>query len=415
MTTTVDEKIFCSECGCLIYGDVYEGTHGRIYCEDCADHMETCNCCGVCLNTDDHMTEVYSSDGDSSFYCEDCFANSTATYCECCGEYFEEDVPMTYVESERGYVCDDCLDEHFTACERCGDMIRCDDAYSFRGNWYCESCYDEISNPQTQIIYGYHDYPMDWEFRGKDDELHFGVELEIENGGEYDDHAIAITSALGFPCDESDELICSHDGSLHDGFEIITQPSTYDYLVNSINWEAGLAEARRLGYRSHNGGNCGLHVHMDTGYFDNLYPTRNDLENNVAALLLNNSAWLKPFCRRERWGYCEFPEKIDWDLSQNEVRRTFRRIGRYAAANFLPYNTIEFRFMRGTLIPSTFKAALQLMSLIGKALAIHKSLKSIESVNVAWFLQAAEQLGYVEFTKEYFNRCKKAAMVEESF
>jgi formylmethanofuran dehydrogenase subunit E len=57
-----------------------------------------------------------------------------------------------YIECEDRYVCDDCLDDHYTRCEDCGqyfpnnDIMYCDDRN------LCETCYDErIDNEDEEI------------------------------------------------------------------------------------------------------------------------------------------------------------------------------------------------------------------------------------------------------------------------
>ena len=44
---------------------------------------------------------------------------------------------------------------------------------------------------------------------------------------------------------------CKHDGSLDEGFEIVTHPMTLDFHLHRMPWERIVEEAKRLGYTSH--------------------------------------------------------------------------------------------------------------------------------------------------------------------
>ena len=128
---------------------MYTTTYGEVYCEDCGC---VCDRCGGVMLRDDAIW-IDSEDG---YVCEDC-VNRYYSRCEECGDYFDND-NISWVESVDGYVCDDCLEEHYTQCYDCGDYFRnysvdectyvestdryvCDDClerYYFR----CDSCGD---------------------------------------------------------------------------------------------------------------------------------------------------------------------------------------------------------------------------------------------------------------------------------
>ena len=61
----------------------------------------------------------------------------------------------------------------------------------------------------------------------------------------------------------NEHIYCKHDGSLDDGFEIVSHPATLEYHTNTIPWKKILDEALEMGYYSHNSGTCGLHVHIN--------------------------------------------------------------------------------------------------------------------------------------------------------
>ena len=83
---------------------------------------------------------------------------------------------------------------------------------------------------------------------------YFGVELEIDEGGEQGDYASQILSQanVGF----TERLYCKHDGSLSNGFELVTHPMSLEYHQEEMPWPEVLRTARSLGYRSHQTQSC---------------------------------------------------------------------------------------------------------------------------------------------------------------
>ena len=51
-----------------------------------------------------------------------------------------------------------------------------------------------------------------------------------------------------------ENLYCKHDGSLDDGFEMVTHPRTLAYHQAEMPWAAILQKAVQMGYTSHQGG-----------------------------------------------------------------------------------------------------------------------------------------------------------------
>ena len=78
-----------------------------------------------------------------------------------------------------------------------------------------------IPNPE----YGYKPEVI---FYGQGDRF-FGVELEIDGGGEYTDNAESILSIANW---EQNLIYCKHDGSLDEGFEIVTHPMSLDFQLH---------------------------------------------------------------------------------------------------------------------------------------------------------------------------------------
>lgn len=153
----MSEKFICSHCGGTFSEDEMTYFDGEMYCEECLDELTViCECCGNRIFADD------SADSDI-------------------------------------VLCRYCYDEHYTTCEACGRTIHYDDACYFDGDDdypYCYSCYNR-RNASTYIHdYGYKPEPI---FYG-DGNRYFGVELEIDDGGHYDENADKISKAGNKDC-----------------------------------------------------------------------------------------------------------------------------------------------------------------------------------------------------------------------
>lgn len=71
-----------------------------------------------------------------------------------------------------------------------------------------------------------------------------GVELEIDGAGEYSGNAKTI---LALANAKEDLIYCKHDGSLDEGFEIVTHPMTLEFHQKNMPWKAVMREAVTMG------------------------------------------------------------------------------------------------------------------------------------------------------------------------
>ena len=412
-----DERFtVCARCGEIIEQDeAYFSPDGEPYCEDCFnDNCVVCERCGETIWSDNAFEVRTSTRGATQEWCEDC-ADNYATRCEDCGEWFSDSINyIRYVLGVERNVCEDCLSESgdYTICDGCGEWYHVDDITTDDdGDEYCPRCWRNLNNERA--IYGYHNYPSGhhWYRLSRPNEtdryknLYFGVELEIDRGGESNEKAKTIKEAFNLRGDY--DITCMHDGSLDNGFELISQPATLQYHLKDYGWQKAMKKAEQLGYVSHNGGTCGLHVHVDREYFNGSFENP---EDSFVILTQNNLDWLKTFSRRKRWNYCQFMNRSDgYEFTPesfkgaddntaleyiSNVRNSNR--GHGVAMNYAGYATIEFRFFRGTLKFQSFAASLQLVEMMCYA-AKHFRKEQLCNVNLKWFKRFAKRRGYDEF------------------
>lgn len=434
------EKIRCVCCGRDFEKDEMQvGLDDRYYCDDCFSlYFSCCEHCGA-LHDSDCMEEVIVRHGITEYWCLDC-VDTEATQCAECRQYFSRDYDeehdvLTLIVSphHRDYcVCDDCYRENdYGCCDGCDNYFHYDDLYFQDDHAYCDECY-EVHN----IIHDYHDGPRPLLWLGgsgygfeREDIAFFGVELELSHGGENSESAKKIIEAGGHDADK--DITVEHDGSLDGGFELISTTASYDYHVNRYEWETMMEKAESLGYKSHDGGCCGLHVHIDRKYWYNqdfpesLIPLEklrgcalNAPEVFSAIILINNAEWLKTFSRRTNFYYCEFPD-LDpvkgWyfnpplrhrDICNEKLMKLLCAVtdrkqfsGHNTALNFDNRGTIELRFNRGTLKFNTFVAIMQFSQMFADAVKRCTTPQQACLINFRWFLKTARRRGYTEFIK----------------
>lgn len=91
---------------------------------------------GICVNC--------ACENNNGVYCDDC---NPGNYC--C-DYCDNGCNETTTAYDRGSnpieVCDECLDQHFTRCERCDSWVHNDNALYVEdvGGYYCRDCVDEF-------------------------------------------------------------------------------------------------------------------------------------------------------------------------------------------------------------------------------------------------------------------------------
>lgn len=176
----------------------------------------------ICANcgAEHPIDEMFQVEND--WLCEDC-ADRLTVICDHCAErVYEENA----VEDDTHTLCEHCFDEYYVRCDDCGRIIHRDRAYwDGDDNAYCVSCWDEHCN----IIHEY-SYTPDLVFHGKG-LRHFGVELEIDDGGTVNSNAQKL---LDIANKDAENLYIKTDGSLDEGLELVTHPMTLEYHLNEM-------------------------------------------------------------------------------------------------------------------------------------------------------------------------------------
>ena len=353
------------------------------------EHTFTCCHCGH----PHPLSERILVDDDE--LCKAC-ANEETLICTHCGERIYRD---DNAGDENTPLCQSCYDRHYTSCERCGRIIHQYDAYYEDGDEdtpLCYDCHTRVSREKAIHDYYYKPVPI---FRG-DGPRYFGVELEIDAGGEDDDSAQQIMEIANG--NSLENLYCKHDGSLDDGFELVTHPMTLEYHTKEMPWARVLHEAVSLGYTSHQAGTCGLHVHVNRNAFGDTEEAQDAVIARILYFFEKNWEELLKFSRRTqrqlehwaaRYGYKEQPKEL------LDHAKKGGHGGRYSCVNLQNADTIEFRIFRGTLKYNTLIATLQLLDRICDV-ALFMSDDELKAMSWTTFVAGCTQPELVRYLKE---------------
>ena len=333
---------------------------------------------------------------DEHAFCQDCLDEMTVLCYECGTRIYTIDAVGG---DDSRLLCERCYDNTYTNCDQCGRLIRHEDAYEDEDN--CRTLCDYCIRENAVFNYSYKPMPI---FYGEDSPLFIGVELEMDGGGNSNKNAKILTELAN---GSSKRIYIKNDGSLDEGFEVVTHPMTLKYHMEEMPWWDLTKEALQMGYRSHKAGTCGLHCHVNRTFFGDNYEQQE--ENIGKVLFLVEKYWeeLQRFSRRtqgqmdqwaSRYGFKENPKKV-MDHAKCSGK------GRYTCINLENYHTIEFRMWRGTLKYNTLIATLQMVAKIFNV-AIFSSGKDLQ--NLSWWrfvsqITEPELITYLKERQLYIN------------
>lgn len=344
----------CIECNTLIPKEDITIHNDNNICNVCFEkNYNVCSCCDGVFHND----ELYGHNDE--LYCERC-ESENFTCCYHCDEWVEF---SEATEINDNCVCDDCRDEYYTECNRCGDYISNDQRIYIDeiDEYYCENCYEYcgycddcgVSYVSSEchrcggsgdiMSYSYKPAPIfhhniqpeqsRYPIKG---ERYFGIELEVEGGdGSHKDTVNEIKSPY---------LYFKHDGSINDGFEIVSHPMSWDFIKkNTFNNTLEILRNRR--YQSHNAeSSCGFHVHVNK---DSL--SRCDIFK-ILKFFKDNKPFIVAISQRNEDKLNEWARIDDTNetITYKAKNKSGRGYSRYTAVN-ITSQTVEFRVFRGNL------------------------------------------------------------------
>lgn len=331
--------------------------------------------------------------------------------------------------------CTNCAEKIYTegggrdnwrSCDSCEDINYTGNMESWNGGTYCSYCYDnnvytcddcgtmywdgdghECEEDESTIHnYSYRPSPY---FFGKG-QYYLGFELEVEarNESRYVGAEIA------------QDLLGSHaymkdDGSLSDGFEIVTHPHTLEAYKTDFNWEF-IPKLKREGFRSWNTDTCGLHVHVSRTAFgtgespwgradrDQIILKKQAHELRFMKLIYDNQRQVERIAGRSGNHYATFQDK---GKLVPKVKYGNQSSGRYSAINTENDATLEVRVFKGSLRKERVLSALEFVT---------ASVEYTRDLKVTAKNQALSWLRFTAYVSENMDTYPNLALImSESF
>ena len=345
MIENVINDFKCEKCGKKV--EVGDGVYvnNKVWCKECA--KEEFTCCSEC--GEPITKEVFTVDGKT--LCKDCFDKKYIMYG---GVIYSKDV-CTIVDDV--LIPNDELEEKAFKCVKCGKWHLKSSKSTVEYN-ICNECWKELPS----LVKTYHHYESDfWNVHKIDDENTskiptMGVELEVEkSGGDYSHKEVSYLIHDKF----DDFLVFESDGSLDNGFEIISQPMTLKYAYNLGKLQKLFEILQKTKFKDSS--NTGLHIHVGRECLGKTDTERDETITKICVILETFQKEVCNFARRNSNGYCRFLTDENGNKTLKYIKRN-RGGDRYTVLNENNYSTIEFRIFKATDDYETFMATLELVN-----------------------------------------------------
>ena len=186
--------------------------------------------------------------------------------CTSCSDYIGPSHPQRIAYHEE-VICGSCCDEYYRFDEREGTLVAEGDVDNYEENSCYNGLYSYDFDPLNVLP---HFINTNREFKRKDSKkftpMLLGVELEVERRGDAEESiAQKIADSV------SGWAILKHDGSLENGFEIVSAPCTFDYhkwgqkgkVITDSPWHHLLKNRNLMkNLKSYSTDTCGVHIHL---------------------------------------------------------------------------------------------------------------------------------------------------------
>lgn len=305
--------------------------------------------------------------------------------------YGRQGVDLLYLVPKDEWQCRGCVNAYIEDHGTMSEFFQCDNCQSYDSNresrWfnddrYCETCYsdnvyecDECSaeywadnghdcsydeDDYCGVIHNYDYRPRPIFFGHQESRYFLGFELEVEAMDENRSEGAQLAQGI-----LQEHAYMKSDGSLNEGFEIVTHPHTLE-AYKTLDWSV-LDKLRSAGFRSWNTDTCGLHVHISRTAFGNgdsrrvrdYVISRQMHELRFMKLVYDNQRQVERLAGRPSNHYASF---MDRGHLVNKVKNGSQRNGRYSVINTDNNDTIEVRIFRGSLNKARVMSALEFVT-----------------------------------------------------
>lgn len=321
-----------------------------------------CHHCGQAGDSVHELTRCTTNRG-TYWLCANCNTQHECVGCHTTGNLYEvqeraiEERPRrtggVTVTSSRQVrymrLCDECYAIRNRGCDRCRERgVGPLSAAGNDGGMYCADCLQYANLPHAVIHHhGWAPSTTKWcklkhEASGgrNSTALYFGMEIETENVKgtltNEEGAGIAVSSGLFY---------VENDGSISDGFEMVSHPFTWAWLQANSDKLDVLQELASKGFRGFKTETCGMHVHM----------SKNGMSRGqvykLLRLIYGHPEFIELVSRRnkgqlDQWANPNL-EYRPRDLTKYAKEKFLD--GKYRALNLSKRSTAEVRIFRSTL------------------------------------------------------------------
>lgn len=249
----------------------------------------------------------------------------------------------------------------------------------------------------------------------KDATLLLGAEIEVDGGGESEEHAEKVLEIIcGVDLDDSnkvleDKMYCMHDGSLTKGLEFATMPCSLEYHKKEMRYKDMFEYLDNNGYKAHDTTTCGLHIHANRTYLGKTELMQQLTISKILYIIEKFNDEICVIARRDN-KYSQFVGAGKNETSIVELYGKYKNQDKYVALNLKHPDTIEFRCFKGTLKYETYILTLEFVkNIIDYAKSIN--IEEIELIKWSDLMNT-----FSDELKAYYNtRLDKELLKTEKF
>lgn len=271
--------------------------------------------------------------------------------CESCDEAI---TPAESYYVNGSHYCESCYSDNYFCCETCRETFSND---SYMEDGLCELCFrrangsELVNNASFMPTLQFSKLP--WE-----NTLYQGVELEIElpedmYASEHAKRFRKFLDAEGL----SKFLYFKEDGSLENGYEIVSHPTT-PLAKDRIKWWKVLKYLRNSGAKGFQTDTAGLHIHVSRDAMDYMSIAK------IKLFFWHAKNQIEKVAGRPEGSYYKYEKFTMKEYTNDTKAKTIHNVNdRYMAVNVNPSGskkkTVEFRAFKSTLSWSRFIGCLQ--------------------------------------------------------
>ena len=325
----------------------------------------------------------------------------------------------TFPDAQEVFSCDDCMslewdDDGYWAHDNehiCDSCINDNYRYSEpQGTWITNEEWDdeqeELAEEErdSSVIGDYHSSKrilsrIPSSFDTRKTKVLMGLELEMEvRSGDREEIASELIDYVGSTPEGHKYCALENDGSLHNGFEMVTGWTGLDVHSKQLQHFKNPIK----GLKSHDTQTCGLHVHICKKGMTLFHAVKMVLFINVCG----NQRLVRSLARRDSSRYSQVKNKkagYEWlqnAKSGNNLK--YLNADRYEALNFQNDKTVEFRMFKGTLRYATIMACLE-FTYATWFFCRDTGTNQLTTENFLEFISRAENLNDTKFLRQYLT------------